>query len=211
MNHFRVIFLLSISVLISPGAFSQKKEEKLVRKTFDQYKKAILNQDGEEALKYLDGNTLQYYSDVLGYVRNADSLQLSKLSILDKVMVLIIRHNTPRETLLSFDGRSLLKYAVDQGMIGDNVNSAEIGEIIIEENFAKGEVLSNGKGSSIYFHFYKENDQWKIDLTSIFDLTNMAFGGIIAQSGLEENVYLMQLLELMTGRAPDETIWKPVQ
>jgi hypothetical protein len=126
-------------------------------------------------------------------------------------MVLIIRHETPKEKIMSFDGRGLLVYAVDQGMIGDNVKSTTIGEIIIEENFAKGEVLSNGKGGSVYFHFNKENDQWKLDLTSIFDLTNMAFGAMIAQSGQEENQYLMQLLEMMSGRAPDAEIWKPLK
>jgi hypothetical protein len=211
MNFSRLIIFLSISVLCSLSAYGQKKEEKQIRNTFDEYKSAILSKNGEEASKHLDQNTLGYYGEVLDYVINADSIQLSKLSIFDKVMVLIIRHETPKEKIMSFDGRGLLVYAVDQGMIGDNVKSTTIGEIIIEENFAKGEVLSNGKGGSVYFHFNKENDQWKLDLTSIFDLTNMAFGAMIAQSGQEENQYLMQLLEMMSGRAPDAEIWKPLK
>ena len=96
-------------------------------------------------------------------------------------------------------------------MVGkSSVAGNELGEIIIEENFAKGQLVAAGQKTDYYFHFYKEEGQWKMDITSLFAIANMAFEQMVKESGEEENKYLVSLLELLSGKSIAADIWKPV-
>jgi hypothetical protein len=206
------LFFLSLLFLLTTAAIGQKAEEKLVKASFEKYKSSILNDKGEEAVRYVDSRTIKYYGNVLHWVKNADAGEVEKLSMLDKLMVFTIRHKTLREDILSFNGEGLLVYAIKSGMVGKHsVANASIGSVSIEEGFAKGQYVSNGKETPLYFHFYKEENQWKIDLTSIFEVSTMAFKKMADESGQSESEYIFSLLEMMTHRKPGEEIWQPVK
>ena len=201
-----LLFALTISM------FGQKSEEKLVKEAFDNYKSSILNDKGEEAVKYVDSRTIKYYNDMLDLVRHGDSAKVEALSILDKVMVFSIRHRASREDILSFDGRTLLIYAIKSGMVGKNgVANLSIGDVTPTENFAKGQFVVNGQKAPLYFHFYKEEEKWKIDLTSLFQVSTTAFKKMVDDSGQTENEYLFAILEMLTGKKPGQEIWHKVQ
>jgi hypothetical protein len=208
----KTLNILLFFLVLTTSCNGQRKEEKSVREAFDNYKSAILNDKGEEAVKYVDSRTIKYYSDILELVKNADSSQVNSLSLLDKLMVFSIRHRTPKEDILSFDGKGLLIYAIKSGMVGKNsVGNNSIGEVTIDNNFAKGQFIANGQKAPFYFHFYKEGDQWKIDLTSIFSVSTMAFKKMVEDSGQNENEYLFSLLEMLTGKKPGQEIWDKVK
>jgi hypothetical protein len=198
--------------MVGQSTYAQKSEEKQVRKSFDGYKAAILDDKGDEAIRYVDSRTIKYYSDILSLVRTADSSTVETLSIMDKLMVLSVRHRTSREDILRFDGQALLVYAIKSGMVGKNsVANNSIGEVQVEGDFAKGRFLANGQETPMFFHFYKEAGQWKFDLTSLFSVSTMAFQKMADESGQEENDYLVSLLEMVTGRKPGAEVWRPVQ
>ncbi|MBK7681877.1 MAG: hypothetical protein IPJ26_05070 [Bacteroidetes bacterium] len=201
-----ILFLLLTGEL----TYGQKSEEKLVKKSFDNYKTSILNDKGEKAVKYVDSRTIKFYSDILELVKTADSTKVETLSILDKLMVFSIRHRTSKKDILSFDGKSLLVYAIKSGMVGKNsVANNSIGEVIIESDFAKGQFVANGQKAPFYLHFYKEEGQWKIDLTSLFPVSIIAFKKMADESGENQNDYLFSLLEMITGKKPGTEIWQP--
>jgi hypothetical protein len=207
------IKILSILFLLVKGqlTFGQKSEMKLVKKSFDNYKTSILNDKGEEAVKYVDSRTIKYYSDILELVKTADSTKVETLSILDKLMVFSIRHRTSKKDILAFDGKSLLVYAIKSGMVGKNsVANNSIGEVIVEKDFAKGQLIANGQKAPFYFHFYKEEGQWKIDLTSLFPVSTKALKKMADDSGENQNVYLFSLLEMITRKKPGTEIWHPI-
>ena len=209
MSKSLLFFTLFLTVNFS--LYGQKSEEKLVRKTFENYRENILNDKGEEAVNYVDSRTIKYYGYILELVKEADSAKVATLSILDRLMVFSIRHRASREDILSFDGKSLLIYAITSGMVGKNsVANNSIGEVNLEGNFAKGQFLTSGQKTPLFFHFYKEDNQWKIDLTSIFPITNVSFQKIANDSGLGENDYLFYLLEIISGKKPGREIWQPV-
>ena len=191
---------------------AQKKEEKLVRKSFENYKSAILNDKGEEAVQYVDSRTVTYYSEILTKTKNADSIEVNELGLMDKLMVFSIRHRATKSKILSFDGKGLLVYAIKEGMVGKNsVANNTVGDVEVDGTFAKGQLIANGQKAPFYFHFYKEEDVWKIDLTSIFTIGTAAFKKMQEESGLKENEYLFSLLEMLTGRKPDSEIWKKIE
>ena len=59
-NIFYCLGVLFLLLLTSFGAHSQKKEEKLVKKAFDNYKYGILNDEGENDIHFLDSRTIEY-------------------------------------------------------------------------------------------------------------------------------------------------------
>ncbi|HEY3429354.1 MAG TPA: hypothetical protein VGK39_01680 [Cyclobacteriaceae bacterium] len=204
--------LLLLLIATTTFAYGQREEEKLVRKSFDNYKSAILNDKGDEAVKYVDSKTIRYYGDILDLVKNADSTQVTSLSLLDKLMVFSIRHRTAKRDILSFDGKGLLVYAIKSGMVGKNsVANNGIGEVIIDKDFAKGEFISLGEKAPFYFHFHKEEGQWKLDLTALFSVSGAALERMVQESGHEENEFIFSMLELITGKKPGREIWEKVQ
>jgi hypothetical protein len=178
-----LLFLLVSSI----SAYTQKSEVKAVTASFDNYKQAILNDKGEEAVQYVDSRTINYYGDVLEKVRSADSATVNRLDLLDKVMVFSVRHRATKEDILSFDGKGLLVYAIKSGMVGKNsVVNSSIGDVTVEGTFAKGQYVSNGQKAPFNFDFYKEDNAWKVDLTSIFPTTNIVFRKLVEESGQTE-------------------------
>lgn len=190
----------------------QSPDQKLVKQCFNNYKSAILNDKGTEAVKFVDSRTIQYYGDILDLVKNADSAAVDSLNIMDKLMVFMIRLKTSREELLSFNGESLFAYAVNSGLVGKNsVSNNTVGAVTINKNFAKAQFVMDGKSQPIYFHFYKEKAQWKIDLTSLFPMANAAFQNMADESGQGTNEYLLSLLEILNGKKPGSQVWQPVK
>jgi hypothetical protein len=125
-------------------------------------------------------------------------------------MVFSIRHRTSVEEILSFNGRTLLIYAIKKGMVGKgSVANITTGEVIMEDGYVKSRFIANGQESPIFFHFYKEEDKWKLDLTSIFPTSEMMMNKLADDSGTSTNEYLFFLLEMLTKEAPGPEIWVP--
>lgn len=207
----RALLFVSIAIITFLPGQAQKSEEKLVRKTFESYKDCILKDKGDEAANYVDSRTIKYYAGILEKTRTADSLETDALDIMDKLMVLLIRHRVTKEEILSFDGKSLFVHAIKEGMVGKNsVSNNEVGDINIEGEFAKGQLMVHGQKAPFYYHFYKEEGTWKIDLTSIMSIGTMAFKKMQEDSEMSENEYLMMLIEMSTGKKPATDIWQNI-
>lgn len=201
---------ISIVLLQTTGVNAQGKKSG-VKKCFTDYKQAILEGRGSDALNCVDSTTVLYYSHILELTRSGDSTKVTALPIIDKMTVMSLRHRATVEEILSFDGKKLFVYAIEKGMVGkSSVMNLELGDIAMEENSAQGQAVVNGQAVPLYFRFKKENSIWKMDLTSIFPATAEAFKKVIEQSGMSENEFLLTLLENLTGKTPSPGIWKPV-
>jgi len=124
-----------------------------IKNCFENYKSSLLNDKAEEAYEYIDSRTSSYYSEILKKSISADSTEIENLKLMDKLMVFSIRHRTPKEKILSFDGKQLFIYAIQEGMISkNNMVGASIGEVTIDNDFAKGQLNLNGNPLPAYFH-----------------------------------------------------------
>ncbi len=207
----RGILTSIFAVLFAVMAIAQKSEEARVRETFENYKKAILKDRGAEAVTYVDSKTVAYYSRMLDLALHADSLAVDSLVLVDKLMVLAIRHRTSRAQLLSFDGIKLIQYAIESGMVGKNtVANNSMGDVIIDHLTARGRLIVNGEQTDVYFQFNLEQGHWKIDLTSVFAVSSKAMESMIIESGQSENTYIISILQMISGKKPGPEIWLPV-
>jgi hypothetical protein len=205
----KTLWLFTLLVIFK--SFGQENQEKTIQKVFENYKSAILNDKGIEALNFVDSRTIAYYDDIINKIKTADSITIESYTILDKLMILAIRNSASQEEIMNMNGKSLFVYAIDNGMVGKNsVQNNSIGRVQIDDAFATGQFLVNGQETPINFHFYLENNNWLIDLTSIFPISSGAFKKMIASSGKSENETLLMILELMTGEKPTNSIWHPL-
>ena len=204
-------FIVLLIGFLSFTSYAQTDKE-LVLKAFDNYKKAILADKGEEAVNFVDSRTVNYYADILEKVKKSDSVAVDAMGIIDKVMVLSLRHRAPKKELLSFDGKELIIYAINNGMVGKNgVANASLGAVTTKGDFAKAEFLVHGQKTPFFFHFYKESNAWKMDLTHLSSLGETGFKQLVKDSGKSENTFLMDLMGMLTGTKASNAIWQPIQ
>lgn len=203
---------LLLLVMLTTISYAKNDDQKLIQKSFELYKAALHDENGEEAIKYLDKTTLDYYTTILELSKNADSLTVENQTILDKLMIFSVRHRVPKEELLKFDGRSFLVYSIKTGMIGkSSIANASIGKVQVKKGIAaEGQFLVYGEKTPFKFLLNKEDDVWKIDLTSLFPISNKQFQKMADESGKSTNDYLFSLLEMLTNKKPDSGIWKKI-
>ncbi len=197
--------------LVSLSAFAQETDRDSVLQSFERYRDAILTDKGSIAADYVDSRTMKYYSDILEKVKFADSVEINSMGIIDKLTLLSIRHKAAKEELISFNGRALFEYAIKEGMVGKNsVMNTSLGDVFTQGDFAKAELVVNDQKTSFYFHFYREENIWKLDITHLFSVGAMSLNKMIEDSGETENVFILNILEVLTGKKPSKDIWKPL-
>ncbi len=203
--------LLFFFLLFSVSVYAQ--EDAKVKQTFSNYKQSILKGDGEEAVKWVDTNTIAYYGKMLGLALDADSAKVADLNLMDRLTVLSLRHRMSRSEIAGMDGRQLFVHSIKKGMVGKNtVANVEIGAIKIDGSTAEGQLEANGQKSPLNFGFSKENGQWKLDLTSLFGPTTAGLKQMIAGQGMSENEFIIRALQMTgDGKPVNNTIWRPMK
>lgn len=203
--------LICIIFLASNCLFAQTSEQEDVKACFQEYKSAILEDRGADAAEVVSKSTIEYYETMLGIALNADSAVVDGLGITDKVTVFTIRHKIPKSDVSDLDGKGFFIYAINTGMVGKNtVINIGIGTVNVDNNFATGQLVTSGQESPMYFQFEKENG-WKLDITSLFTASNTVLSQMVANSGMNQNDFLFQIMQSLTGRYPDESIWQPMK
>ena len=200
---------LAFGVLLL-GAFAAPPDEAAVRAAFEAYKKALLAADGEAAVAAVDRNTLGYYGRIHDLALRADSATVRALPSLDLLMVLLVRHRVPADSLRRMDGPALLAHGVDEGWIGrDGVEGQTLGGIRVDADTAYADVLIHGQPVPFAWTFHREDGQWRLDLTSTMGGISEALDGAIAETGMDREAFFFDMLGMLTGTPPDETIWIP--
>ncbi|MEO1253543.1 MAG: hypothetical protein AAFY41_01475 [Bacteroidota bacterium] len=206
----KYLTIISLICLVA-ATYAQKKEEKKVRETFNKYKKALLEESGSDAADQVDLNTITYYKMILNKSLKADSVEVVNMDIIDKLTIFTVRHRVPKEELMGgMTAKDFFAYSVDNGMIGkSSVMNITIGDVFVEGDSAKGQMITAGQETPLFFGFRNE-EGWKIDITSIFSATNEALQQMITSVDSTAEEWIFQALEMLTGKAPTNEIWNPI-
>lgn len=207
----KAIFILIIWSLSIPSLVRAQGETEAVKTCFDTYKAALLAGSGTEAVAVIDQNTLDYYRAILDHTLRSDSATVAGLNFMDKLIVIRVRDLMTFTEVSALDENSFFVYAVDNGMIGkEGVANLELGTVELNGSSAKGQVIAGGQPAPIYFDFHNEEGLWKIDLTSIFGISQAALQTVIEDSGMTENEFIFQILEMLNGKQPGIEVWQPL-
>jgi hypothetical protein len=182
-----------------------------IQHCFNDFKAAIMRNNGEAAVNLVDSSTIKFYSTLLDKAENLDSLQLEKESMITKFEVFKIRLMITPMQVNQINGRRLLTMLINHGISGNgNIKSYTLGHITIRNDSAEAEKLSNNKRTPFIYLFSKENDFWKIRMTSSNTTTDIAFKQLAIDEGLTDNDYIYKLLEEIFRKKPSNDIWKPI-
>lgn len=209
MRCFLNLFILIVTITTTKAQTNDKTE---IKKIFEQYKSAILNDKAGVALNSIDNRTIDYYKRILSDVKTADSIKITGMSLVDKITVLGIRARATKQEIIEMKGADAFLFSIKNGMVGKNsVVNNSVGEITVNNGFAKGELLVQGKRTPVFFHFYKEREGWKLNLTELFSLGNISLKQMLQESGKQENDYLIEILSMLSGKTLNYKIWQPIE
>lgn len=204
------LFCLLITIALHSAVTPSYASADAVSAAFDRYKSAILSSDADAALQLIDSNTKNYYKEILKVILYADETQSKTMPPLAKIALIQGRHQIPLDTLKQMTVKSYFSYAIKQGWIGkQSVADIELTDISVNQNIATSKLSKNGKTAPFGFTFHKEDGTWKIDLTSILPASDKAVKQVIQQSGKNENAYIFGIIEKLSGKKVQESVWTP--
>ena len=206
--------ILSIALFIGfsiNAAFAQEQEA--VSKCFDNYKTAVLAEDGIGATALLSQETIDYYQQVLDWALTASEQEVKGLSILDRMNVLTVRVRVTPEQMKEMDGESLLVFSYTSGIISKNtVERGELGKVEIDGDNARGPIMMEGQEVPIDFVFAQEKGAWKFDLLAItkHEKVRQGFERAVSAMDKDENDVLLEMIKVSTDLPVTKNVWKPV-
>lgn len=215
----KIFLLLSLSLLFlacssdpipnsSPTASPVAEKEK-VKEAFQQYKAAVLSQDGVAAAQQLSSNSIGYYDELLSQVLHSTEEEVKALSSGDMVQVLALRYFFSKEELMSYDGRQLYETMIAKKFTEDRqLAKTTLGKIAVKGDKAKGQMVVNGEASPIFFDFKKEQEAWKLDLTTTVIMTTKFVEQQARAAQLSVPEYLEETMQLAAEEK--EKIWQPL-
>jgi hypothetical protein len=198
------IALLLATALGSCGS----ADEQAIRQAFQQYKQALLDQDGERAAALVTHNTLDYYGEMRDLALDATRDEILDRRLIDRLTIALYRVLLG-PTLEQVNARQLFVFSVDEGLIGSrsDVAGLEIGDVTVSGDFGTANATSEGQEAPLVWEFRREGDQWKLDLEALFPVSNLVLQNAAEEAGLTENQLIYRTLEARTGQRIGAEIW----
>jgi hypothetical protein len=202
------IFLIAL-MMISVTVFGQQEE---IKAAFTDYKTAMMENNVDVVLEKTSQRSFDYYGMLIDYALNADSAKVAGLSFMDRMNVLGIRIQVPKEDLMKMDGASYVRYGLEQGLTNNtSLSSLDIGEVTMEgDDKALAQMTFMQQTIPAQMAFHLEEDKWKFDATSSLkfseDMILQQLGGM----GMTENEFIMQALSQAAGGSLTNDIWQPL-
>ena len=200
--------MLRVAVLLLIAVARPVAAQETIPKAFEAYRAALLAEDGRAVVGLVDAGTLAYYRQGVEWALDADSAEVAAMRLIDRLMVFSLRHRVPADTVRAFDGASSLAYAVRKGWIGAGaVQRLQI--VRTEATGPTGFATFDAQGQ-VRMGFTREDGRWKVDLTSMLPLADLAFHQAAVQTGQSDDEMLFHVLGSLTTRRPDRQIWQPL-
>jgi hypothetical protein len=207
------LFLLALSLpSLKAQVLNTEAEQAAVRQCFNDYKSAALGDDYPQLIQLVDStHSLVYYQEMLHHILYSRPETVDSLNIFDKLTVLLIRQQAEVDDLKDYQAKDLLIYTFKSGMVGkETLESNTLGEVLIKKQNAQGRLLVNTLKTPAFYQFYKVEGTWRIDITSIFPQSASAFKQMAARNKVNENTYILSLIESISGSAAEPSLWEPL-
>lgn len=206
--------LLAVTLLLgcgdSPKDTSTKNDPRPIRESFAAYKKAVLDAKGADAAEHVDSDSLAYYQRIRNLAFDGLADEVKALPAADKMAVLIARLRVPADELQTMDGRGLLEHAVNQGWIGkQSIERSDLGTIVVEAATATGDLLIDQKETKLTMKFTRSGSDWKLNVPHMTAAAQTAITQTIAESGQDENEFVVNIIAFTAGQEVRDSIWEP--
>ena len=183
-----------------------------IEKTFAAYKTALLNENGNEVVQYLDSNSTTYFKTLLNHILHSDSIEVETLPGSDKMNVLMIRHLASKKEILAFTPLTLAAFAFTHGMgYKSELDNAGLGKVKVKGTFARARLVQDGKKTKTTYYFTHESNHWLIDIIPQLQQAQKDFVSVLKDTKKDENEFIFGLLELISDKKPTSILWKKIK
>ncbi len=183
------------------------KVAKAVKSNFSRYKSAIRNNNGSAASKLVSQSTIDYYTRIKKIALSGPAPQVRNLGVVDKLIVLTLRHRVPRSRLDSMSGKDLFEHTVSSGWT--KAPQDKLGFISGNEELAFGHLSPDGKPGIDKLKFMKEANSWKFDVTSLLEISEKTYKEKLSGSNSSPDQFVLSILENSSGKKVRRNIWYP--
>jgi hypothetical protein len=211
INRLKVLAILALVFLVACSSGAQDEtpapDANAPTQVFEQYRTALIENDGEAALAIVDSGTIAWYDEVLEEALSLPRDELSELGFTEKFTILRVRHTYRRYEIEDMTGEELFRAMIDRGWSSRSaVEDITVGEEHIEGNSAW--ISFSPEMTTPAMYFVLEDGEWKLALSQSFPIADEQYAE--AREGLEyeEELFLMEMLVSLTEREVDERIFE---
>jgi hypothetical protein len=209
-SSFLLFYLLLFYSCLSQGRdSSDMKAIDFVLKT---YTDAIQKGQGRVAIKYISRNTIDYYDTLIFHALYSDEEELKKINILTRTAILRMRHTKPVSYWDTMSARKLMEQLWSSTSPNQTNNQVGLNDCKIDQFTATCILTLNGKPTEMVSVFNKENNEWKIDITSTNEVGIKRMQEDIKRRNISETDYIILTLEKLENvRIDNEKLYIPLK
>jgi len=194
-----------------------RADQQAVRGVFDRYFNAVKQRDGKAASAYVTQSTIDYYQTMLDACLDFGEERTKAMPLMDRLMVVMVRHRVDPERLRSMTGHDLFVMGVDRGWVGDDsmnrlVSGAYDFEIDVKSETAAISLVdsASGKVNKDIITLEREGGDWRLDLYTLMKKTQPVVRARIIEAEMTENQFILMVAGLNSDKPAEETVWQPV-
>ncbi len=200
-----ICFYMPLSVIAG-------SERDSIQNTFKIYKKALKIKNGFQAVSLVSTGTIEYYEDLRKNLLNAKAIEVKRLPITKKVAILSLRLRISASELRQMNGKKLFIHSVSKGWVSkDSIKNVELGDIKVNGNAARANIVSKGRKRKFQFPFSKEKGVWKLDLATMMNRMekdmNTGLKRLAKMRKMSEQDMVVFLVEGTTGLKVTSALW----
>jgi hypothetical protein len=178
------------------------------------------NRDGDKVASMYSRSTIEHYDGAIKRALSAKKAEIRALPLNEQIEILGMRTKHSLADLRTLDGRQYIKRAVRDGRWAVEWGVEDYGGIRVQGSTAWMEVKKpdtrvrtagrwrqRDMRKTHNVRFYLEDDAWKLDETSLFDVWNEVIRDELNDSGMQEEEFLLEV----AGIDPDDAdrYWNP--
>jgi hypothetical protein len=184
-----------------------------IHDAFERYRAALLKMNGELAAEQVSSSTIRLYQEMLDHALKSNRNTVQQLPISSRLMVVLMRHRIAPAELREMNGRSVFIHGVKNKWISErSVNRLDftLDQVDVSRDATTAEVFPGGRDSQAKLSFIKEQGKWRFDLVPMMAITDGLLRATARNAEMDENAFMLKILEMTTGREVDESIWNPI-
>jgi hypothetical protein len=179
-----------------------------IRATFEEYRRHLIARNGAAVWDVVSPSTVDYYNELARLVATAGQDELASRPLVDRFTVARFRVDLPADQLAAMDGRAVLAHGVDQGYVDQSsVADARLGDVRIAGDRGFAPLAAGPQPSDVDFEFVRVGEDWKFDLAATMPHANAAFSEMARESGLTEDEFVFEMIEILSGERVDASIY----
>lgn len=187
MRHLRLTLALlaaAAALLIPPGCDKHAEDKAAIRAVWDGLSMAHNARDGRTIVESMTFATFPYYDRLVKLAVSGTRQDIERLTLVERYQVIEMRHRTDAKTLEGMSGRDFLIYSTKEGWRVDEEDVEgdwlQLGEIIIDSDYARARAIIDGEKTGHWVHFIREDQYgqpssaglWKLDDPQLDTLFN---------------------------------------